>query len=53
MKDDLKEVSESVKARRAYYRKYYAENKEKIKAAKERYWERKVRETKEDEQGND
>lgn len=30
-------------ARRQYYREYYAKNKDKLKANKQRYWEKKAR----------
>ena len=35
-------TEEAKNARRAYRRKWYAANKDKAKAATERYWERKA-----------
>lgn len=44
-KKNKKEMSEAARlARNAYKRKWNAENKDKVKAANRRYWEKKAQE---------
>ncbi len=39
---------EGIEARRAYYRKWAKEHRDKIRAAQERYWEKRSRRMKND-----
>lgn len=42
---------EALEARRAYHREYYRRNKERIMEQRREFWERKVKEMADDEEG--